>query len=128
MVSKHFDTKEQVDHEFANTDNLLALRTTVFSSDLIPAIAIVSPDLKQSTEVNMSGALEAKDDMLNYTLRSIDAAKTGSRKDISSVTAAFAPPASGSSGSSAPMSGRSKLFFAALALVVIGLVARSMKS
>ena len=124
---KQVDTKEEFDREVAKLENIVALRTAVIASDLIPAIAIVSPDLKQSTEVDMSGALPAMNDMLGYTLRSIDAAKSGPRKDISSVTASFASPTSSAADSSAPLPARTKLFFASLALVVFGVIARQFK-
>lgn len=126
--TKHADTKEEFDRDVANIESLPALRTAVFSTINIPAFAIVSPDLKESTEVDMSGALEAKDDMLNYTLRSIDNAKAGSRKNISSVTSTFKVPSLAADDSSAPSLMHSKWILASMALVVVGLGFRKLKN
>ena len=122
------DSKEEVDRVVANIEGLNALRQVAFQSDLIPAIAILSPDLKQSTVVDMSGALPAMNDMLGYTLREIDAAKSASHKDISSVTAAFPAPGSSARESSTPMSPRTKLVLVSFALVALGLLVKQLKS
>lgn len=80
---------EEVDRMAARVRAFMDLRSQIFSSEMIPGLAVLSADGKQSTEVDMAGALEAvaKGDLDGYTLRQLAAARAAPRKELKVATA-----------------------------------------
>lgn len=88
------------------------LRKEIFATDIVPSLAVLSPDASQSVEVDMSRAQQAKD-MLAYTWAAVLAAKEAPKKPVAKATAI----------------GSRKLNFVyiGIAIVVIGLIAKRLK-
>lgn len=69
-------SREEADRLGKKMNDIIDLREHVIGNIQIPALAIVSADGRSSKKVNMEGALAARRDMLNFTIRAIADANT----------------------------------------------------
>jgi hypothetical protein len=68
-------SREEFERKKREMERIADLRKRVTSSEMIPAMALITADGKRVAKVNMDGAVKAKGDMLNFTLRAIKEAK-----------------------------------------------------
>ncbi len=81
-------SKEDVDRMAEKFEAFTKMREQVFSTQMLPSMAILSSDGKGATEVDMTGALEAmmQGRLNEYTLSRMAVARDGPRKEIKAYT------------------------------------------